>query len=160
MAGVVIRLDAKSLGLGDDVLRRLDPLHTQPLMTGLARLVQMQTRRRILSEKTSPSGQAWVKNRTGTSILYRSGALARSVDYLAGAMSFVVGSGLIYARIHQFGGVITPKKARALVFSSPGGGLVFTKKVTIPPRPWLGVSAGNASEILEAVADFIRRKLG
>ena len=47
-----------------------------------------------------------------------------------------IGTNLVYAAIHEFGGVITPKKAKALSFEI-GGELIFAKSVHIPARPYL-----------------------
>lgn len=131
---------------------------TEELADGIGRLVQESTRNRIRSSKTSPSGAPWKANRAGTSTLYRSGALERSIDYVASADSVVVGSGLVYARIHQAGGKIAPKTAKALAFMA-GGRLVFARSVTLPPRPFLGLSAQDQTDIVRAAEDWIARRL-
>lgn len=66
----------------------------------------------------------------------RSGDLARSVGYKLRGNRVVIGSNLRYARIHEYGGVIRPKRAKALVFKTDSG-WVTTGKVTIPERPFL-----------------------
>lgn len=43
----------------------------------------------------------------------------------------------VYAAIHEFGGLIRPVKAKALVFMGSDGKLVFTKVVYMPARPYL-----------------------
>jgi len=49
------------------------------------------------------------------------------------------GTSVEYARIHEKGGVILPRRAQALHFIPQGGRKeVFAKKVKIPPRPFLG----------------------
>lgn len=126
------------------------------LMEGIARLVQEQTRHRIETEKTTPEGAAWKANWKGSSILYESGALSRSIDYRASEDSAEVGSGLIYARIHQEGGVIRAKSAKALVFQM-GNHLVQVQNVTMPARPYLGLSADNQREIIETTEDWMER---
>ena len=143
----------------DRRLAQLDPLDTAELLDGCARLIQEQTRRRIREEKTAPDGAAWPPNRTGTSILFRSGVLERSIDFHVSSSSATIGSGIRYARIHQQGGTIVPKQARALRFMA-GGKPVYAKKVTIPARPYLGVSAANAAEIVDTAVRFIRARLG
>lgn len=160
-----IKVDVRGLIPADVALAKLAPLDHAKLLLSLARLIQQQTRRRIEDEKTSPDGAAWKPNRTGTPTLYQTGALARSIDYLVQGMQVVVGApsepvqGKPYAAIHQFGGTIVPKSADALAFVI-GGQLVRTKKVTIPARPYLGVSSANAREITDAAARFIRKVLG
>lgn len=47
----------------------------------------------------------------------------------------------IYARIQEYGGVITPKRARLLSWVDKGGIRRFAKRVTIPPKPYMRTSA-------------------
>ncbi|KAA6405750.1 phage virion morphogenesis protein [Candidatus Tokpelaia sp.] len=127
------------------------------LTEGLGRLIQGQTRRRLVDEKTAPNGEEWKPNKAGTSILYASGALMRSIDYAATSDYVAVGSGLNYARIHQFGGKIEPKNAKSLRFIGVGGGAVFAKMVQMPARPYIGLSADNAEEIVHTAEAWLAR---
>ena len=154
MAGVSIQVSVEGLDLGISVLEKLADAPKHELLDGLGRLVQEQTRRRISSEKTSPDGAAWPANRQGTSILVQSGALMGSIDYAVGGDGVQIGTGLVYAGIHQHGGTITPKSARALVFMA-GNALVFTQSVTIPQRQFLGVSPDNEEELREATEEWV-----
>mgnify|MGYP001583674030 CR=1 FL=1 len=132
MSGVVI--EVHSVGL-DDALSRLEELanvQTYPLMERVARLVQERTRKRISEDKQSPDGTPWKPNASRTSTLLRSGQLYNSIDYLATSDTAIVGSGLVYARIHQLGGTIKPNTAKALAFMA-GGHLVYASSVNIPP---------------------------
>jgi len=107
-----------------------------------------------------PDGAAWEKLhplyapiKRGPGILRASGLLMRSVSSRVGADEVRVGSGRIYARIHQFGGVIVPKRARFLRFRLSIG-MVKALKVTIPSRPFLGIDRQDEQEIgdvLEAI---------
>ena len=68
------------------------------------------------------------------------GALWNSIDVVAkndgeGAVA-VVAPHRVYARIHEFGGTIVPRRAKYLTFRVDGR-LVRTKKVTIPARPYM-----------------------
>ena len=74
----------------------------------------------------------------GNKILSGSGDLKKSIGTAADSNSATVGaaSSLKYAKIQQFGGVITPRKHKYL-FIPCGGGFVRIKKVTIPARPYL-----------------------
>ncbi|MDP9590119.1 UNVERIFIED_ORG: phage gpG-like protein [Shinella zoogloeoides] len=155
-------LEVFDIGLEEAILK-IDGIVDAPtgeLMEGIGRLVQEQTRRHISDEKTAPDGSAWKANLAGSSILYASGALAGSIDYIASVGSVIVGSGLIYARIHQEGGVITPKNGSALKFWWVSGGFTnfaIVKSVTIPRRQYLGLSADNQNEIVEATEDWLSR---
>lgn len=43
---------------------------------------------------------------------------------------------VIYARIHEYGGIITPQRARVLAFEVDGK-MIFARRVTIPARPYM-----------------------
>ncbi|WP_455476159.1 phage virion morphogenesis protein [Bartonella sp. B17] len=130
------------------------------LAQGVGRLIQESTRRRLQSEKTSPQGVKWKSNHANTSILFASGALSRSIDMVASPEKVVVGSGLVYARIHQLGGVIRPKNGKTLRFSlasSTAHRFVSVHHVTMPARPYLGLSKQNKIEIVKAAKDWLQR---
>lgn len=156
MSGVALEITSTGL---DEALLKIDGLADAPraeLMEGIGRLVQEQTRRRIEEEKTAPDGSAWRPNLAGTPLLYASGALSRSIDYAASEESVQVGTGLVYARPHQDGAVIEPKNAPALAFRL-GNRLIFSKRVRLPARPYVGLSADNQNEIVEAAEDWVAR---
>lgn len=124
----------------------------------LGALVVSQTQRRIRSEKTAPDGSPWKPNAAGTSILFASGALDDSIHHVVGGSSVEVGSGMVYAGIHQHGGTIKPVNANKLAFHV-GGNFVMTDEVVIPARPYVGVSADNAREIELFAEDFVVRSI-
>ena len=95
------------------------------------------------------------------------GLLRNSITYKVGSDEAEIGTNVIYAPIHEFGGTIRAKNAPYLVFQLPGyqtrsgkltafgkaaaegavdsggnavnaTGWVSVKEVTIPPRPYLG----------------------
>lgn len=154
MSGVGVQIIDRGL---DDAIKSASKLvdfeHFE-LMDVIGRLVQNQTRQRIVSEKEGPDGTAWVANHEGTSTLYASGALHDSIDYQSGMDEVEIGSALVYAAIHQFGGVIKPKKAKSLSFMK-GNARVYARSVNIPARPYLGLSADNIDEINSVVSDFL-----
>lgn len=53
-----------------------------------------------------------------------------------------------YALIHELGGTVTAKTAKALAIPLPDGGVAFAKSVTIPPRPYLRPAADAHYESL------------
>lgn len=65
-----------------------------------------------------------------------SGDLARSITHKIIGNRVVIGSNLVYARIHELGGTIRAKTAPYLHFKV-GDRWVSTKEVTIPERPFL-----------------------
>lgn len=133
----------------------LADLDRAELLDGLGALGASQTQRRIEVEKTDPDGVAWSPNAEGTSTLFHEGNLGASIDHVVDGQAEVAwGSSLIYAAIHQHGGVITAKNAKALVFSI-GGATVQVRSVTVPRRAYLGISAENAAELEAAALRFI-----
>jgi len=78
----------------------------------------------------------------GTESLHRrSGDLAlrgigSAIGEENGNVGVAVGTSILYGRIHEFGGIIKPVRAPALVFKI-GDRLIRTQKVTMPSRPFL-----------------------
>lgn len=155
--GVTIAINGLAGAL--DALGKLAALPRAELADGLARLGASQSQRRIETEKRSPEGAAWVANREGGSILFRTGSNLRdSIDHRSTDTVAAWGTGWIGARVHQFGATIRPKDGGRLAFMV-GGKQVFARSVTIPPRPYLGVSADNARELEETAQRFISQVL-
>lgn len=156
--GVSIAVDQAIVG---DAMRRLGSLvdfHGATLMEEIAALGETQTRRRLTDEKTAPDGTPWQPNRAGTSILTDTGQhLLASVASFSDDDSATWGAAWEFAHIHQEGAVITPKTARALAFPGAGGKTVFAKTVTIPARPFVGLSAANRAELEELITDHFGR---
>jgi phage gpG-like protein len=163
MAGTEITVDVLQ-NTATPALVSLSAFEKHEMLDGLGRLVQEQTRRRLRDEKTAPDGTPWKPNRAGTPILFDTGRLTASIDYLVeNDERAIVGSGLVYARIHQTGGTIKPKNGKALKFWFVAGGFVefaVVSQVTIPARPYLGVSADNQVELQMAAMDFLQAALG
>ncbi|PIE13824.1 MAG: phage virion morphogenesis protein [Rhodobacterales bacterium] len=155
MGDLAVDLQLSALDQISDMIHRVVGWDRFELMDTIGRLAQLQTRRRIQTEKTAPDGTEWPANARGTSTLYQTGRLHDSIDYQVGLGEVTVGSPLIYAAIHHFGGVIKPKNGKALAFMA-GGDQVFAKSVTIPARPYIGISSDNAEEIESVVEDFVR----
>ena len=78
-------------------------------------------------------------------------SIATEVRDSGGNVVGVVGSNLKYARIHEQGGTIVPKKAKYLKFLHKAAGhWVSLKRVEIPARPYLSTAlADEASEVLK-----------
>lgn len=121
---------------------------TQGLMAEIGKAMKGQTIRRFQAG-VDPEGNAWtpVKNprrdsrgrrRSGrASPLVDTGRLRNSISFSATPFEVYVGSNLVYARIHQLGG-------------QAGRG----RQVTIPARPYLGLSEEDIEEIKSIVQDF------
>lgn len=158
--GVAFQLEISGLDAALSKIAATGRVDFQSLLDSLSRMGREQTRDRIEIEKTTPQGAAWPKTRDGRGALFRTGHhLWRSIDHAVVGNAAVWGSGWIAARIHQFGGVITPKNGKVLHFQI-GGKDVFAKKVTMPARAYLGVSAENARDFEELALARLARMGG
>jgi len=90
-------------------------------------------------------------------ILSGQGDLKKSIDQKVHADGVEVGAsgGLPYARIHQLGGVIRPKKAKALAVPC-GARILRLQKVTIPARPYLLIPPQDVPVYTRATIDYIQ----
>jgi len=61
-----------------------------------------------------------------------------------------VGSPVVYAAIHEYGGIIRPKKAKYLTFQIAGK-WIRARSVTIPKREWLLKSVQDVQAQIEAL---------
>lgn len=86
----------------------------------------------------NPWEASWRAQNEGGKTLVDTGRLRNSIDYVTSPDSVTVGSNVEYARIHQMGG----KAGRG-------------RKVTIPARPYLGVSRADMEEVQGILSDFL-----
>lgn len=99
----------------------------------------------------SKSNHSW-RNRTG--VLEGGIGIAEYAREDAGGVVGTWGvQDVRYALIHELGGTITAKAAKALAIQLPDGGVAFVKSVTIPARPYLRPSADRN---YPSLADRIR----
>lgn len=139
-----LQFDLSSISRLQERIARLGNVDRQDLLEQLAGVAESQTRRRISDEQETPDGepwQAWSANYAATrhggqALLQGDGNLVDSITSEIEGDEALIGSNLVYAAIHQFGG--TPDMA-----PGPAG---------IPARAYLGFSRDNLDEI-EAVAD-------
>ena len=115
--------------------------------------------------ETAPDGTPWAQSirvrEEGGKTLTDSGQLRDSRTYIASSDSVEVGTNKIYGGVHQFGATIRAKNASFLAFNLPGGlGLAVVKEVTIPARPFLGLSAEDEDELVAQAEDYARDALG
>ena len=138
---------------------------TKPLLDAIGTGLVASTEMRFQSN-TAPDGTPWAplnpayaEFRRPGPILVQSAALMRSITFRAGYHTLRIGSPMIYAGVHQWGATIRPVRAKALAFEM-GGHLVLARKVTIPARPYLGISDEDEEMILETVDRIVGRILG
>lgn len=113
------------------------------------------TQQRFLDEE-DPDGNKWKKSRraqeTGGATLRKDNHLFQSLSHHASSTGAEWGSNKIYAAIQHWGGIIKPKSKKALRFVI-GGQVFFSKRVKIPSRRYLGISAGDRAEINAIIND-------
>lgn len=109
------------------------------LMANVGEALVSSTIMRFDAEQ-GPDGQKWKPSKRaaaeGGKTLTDTARLRKSIDYAATPAKVMVGSNVVYARIHQLGG-----KAG--------------KGVTLPARPYLGVSKDDMEEVKAILADFL-----
>ncbi len=139
-----------------------------PLLAAIGTGLESSTRQRF-RDGEDPSGIKWASyaplnpayaaNKKGTQILVESGSLRTSIYSGVVGNEVFVGSELPYAAVHQFGAVIKPKNAEPLRFML-GDHLVSMLSVTIPARPYLGLSDGDREMILGELEGALTRAIG
>jgi len=140
-------------------LRKLGNIQFRGLMTSIAEGLRTSTIERFGSE-TSPGGERWqpsLRAKEGGKTLVASSALRNSIRSQVSGDGLAVGTNDIRAATHQFGDTRTIRaKGKFLAFQI-GGNWVRVKSVTvsIPARPFLGVSAEDESDIKEQLMELL-----
>lgn len=129
---------------------------TSPIMADIAALGESTTRLRFRTQ-TGPDGKPWKPSLraqiTGGRTLTEAGHLAASISSRSGRDWAEWGANRIYAAIHQFGGTIRARSGKALRFALAGGGFATVKSVTLPARPFLGLSTDDIGDITRLIQD-------
>ncbi len=68
--------------------------------------------------------------------------------------TLAIGTNRAHARVHQFGATIEAKNGQALVFAL-GDRIVQVASVTVPARPFLGLSNADREEAIAILEDFL-----
>lgn len=145
MTGVTFTTSFEAVGLDEAVARlmALDGFDQAQLMDDAGALLESSTRDRF-DTKTAPDGSAWVpwserydntRHHGVHSLLIEGGGLRDSIASYATGEEAAVGSNMVYAAIHNFGG-------------EPVGS-------NIPERPYLGVSDEDERDLGDLVAAHI-----
>lgn len=162
MAGATLEFDATAaLAVINEVAQAMG--RPEPLLLDIGEYLMIAHDQRFASQ-TSPEGTPWQalspryqrrKRKNGDKILVLDGYLKNTLRYQVNGDELLFGSNRPYAAIHQFGGTIRPKKGKALAF----GGR-FVQSVTIPARPYLGISEQDNKEIREIIKDWVLEQQG
>lgn len=157
MAGAAIELDVSEVQeLTRTLIPALQGLLGAPrdqLLTDIGVEIEGQTKDRF-DERRAPDGSRWEPlspvtkrlRRGGPGhILVRSGELQESITHVVEGGKLQVGSGKVYAGVHQYGHTFDDSAFGA---------------VTIPARPYLGLSDRDRGELGMLVEDFVREHGG
>lgn len=148
-AGVLAALRRVADTLGGDGL----------LMRRIAASGEASTRARFRSQ-TAPAGTPWPPSLRvqlhGGQTLTERGHLSDSLSSQSGEGFAEWGVNRIYAAIHQFGGVIRAKNAKALRFPLANGAFAVVRAVRLPARPFLGLSADDRADLVDLIEDRLR----
>lgn len=128
------------------------------LMDKVGRRLVAGARERIVQSNVTPAGVAWPKSLratiSGGPTLLQTSRLLDSIIASPEARQVTVGSNVIYAGVHQAGATIRPVNAKALSFALANGDSVTAGEVTIPARPYLGISEDEAADIGDITLAF------
>lgn len=166
MAGVTLEIVADTATPAiDRAARGLSGADRTLMLSDIGEYVERATRERAAQE-IAPDGTPWTalsprykayksKRRPAAGILRLDNHMLRDeLTHQVDGDTVAVGTRVKYGAVHQFGATITPKKGPALVFEGLDG-LVFAKRVTVPARPWLGLSAEDETEVLAIARDHL-----
>lgn len=138
MAGASVTVDADFQPIRD-YLAQVEALGTNAtdLFDEIGAALVSSTQARF-STSTAPDGSGWKPVKRGGKPLVDQGILKGSMTHQAHPDSVEVGTNLVYAAIHQFGG----KAGR-------------NHGVTIDARPYLGISPEDETEVVAILRDYI-----
>lgn len=160
MAGLRLEITGKEAALAtlSEVIGRADD--KRGLFDAIGAALAVSTQQRFETE-TGPDDVPWRpslrKQLVGGRTLTDTARLVQSITHEATDSSVAIGTNVVYGAIHQMGGTIRAKTSRGLRFRSPGnGGWTTKREVTMPARPFLGVSRADEGEIEATAADFLK----
>ena len=163
MPTAILTIDAAPLAALADRLRAADADMGEPL-AAIGAAWESSTRRRF-ETGIGPDGAAWKPSRRvlrhGGQTLVEHAHLKGSITHKVDGASVEVGTNLVYAGIHQFGGTIATARAKANAQALPGFGQdVAEHRIVMPARPYLGVEADDYLAWGEILAAFLAEKIG
>ncbi len=135
-------------------------IHADPevVLDEIGGYLDSQAQRRFQLEQ-GPDGEAWEPSARalldGGKTLQNKRILADSITHnVINSRAVEHGTNVIYAAIHQEGGVIRAKNAPYLRFALPGGGYATVESVTMPARPFVGLGEEEEEDIPLIVVDW------
>jgi phage virion morphogenesis protein len=126
---------------------------------------------------TAPDGTIWPPSlrviASGGQTLKLSARLMRSITYIASMTGVEIGTNVIYAAIHQFGGTIrqaartailhfkTNKRTGASRFAKPGKAdraqkaAIGARVINMPARPYIGMDEDDPRTVINAAESWL-----
>lgn len=134
-------------------LRTMSSVRMEDVNEEIAEGLRTSTVGRFRSQ-ISPEGKRWktsirAREQAGLTLIHTA-ALRNSIKAKSDKEYAMVGSNLVYAATHQYGDTrtIQPKQAKFLRFQVNGKWVAAKQvRVTIPARPYLGISEDDMEEI-------------
>lgn len=162
MSGLRFILTVEDMGAGTR-FASLNALLADPeaqIYAPVAAALESSTKERF-DTNVGPDGEAWepslrAKEQSGRTLTDQ-GHLRDSVHGASDPAGLEVGAADQRARIHQFGGEIVAKTDGGLAFRLADGGFRRPKKVTMPARPFIGLSADDEGVILRITGGALKR---
>ena len=147
MAGVAIEMTLQGIEGAARALGALAATDLEDLAFDVGALLESSTKERIATEKAAPDGAPWnpwsaryaAKRGAQHSLLVSTNALLEATQNYTTGTTVRVGNNLVYGAIHQLGGEIENAWGRGI-------------KVTMPARPYLGLSSHDVTAITGLVA--------
>ena len=165
MTGVQLTASLADLGLSDgfdDVATAAGDM--TDLMGKIGSVLINGAQERIGVTNVSPDGVAWPQSlrakEDGGPTLHDTGQLHRSITSLAAPDHVTIGSAEDYAGVHQSGATIKAKNGKGLSFTLANGEQVVVGSVTIPARPYLGISEEERAQIEDVTIAHFNSLLG
>lgn len=143
-------------------IQSFSELDRRSINAALAEAVRTSTLERFQQGK-GPDGKRWRSSiradREGGRTLVQTAQLRNSIHSRSDASGFAVGTNVRHAATHQFGEpgrTIRARRKKALRFQVNGRWISKKQvRVTIPARPFLGLSDEDMQELKATVEEFI-----
>lgn len=162
---IVVRIPENTLN--QEAERLLKSADWRPMMATIAELVHGEIRDNIREggrpAKFAPLSPLYKAQKVSEGYnplpLRRTLALFNSLHVSHTDTEAVVGTNVIYAAIHHYGGMIKPKSGKALSFTVGRKNLV-KKSITLPARPYRLLTENGEDEIAAIIDSRVHKLLG
>ncbi len=161
MAGASFKLDLSGLrGMVGATIAHVQA--RQSLMEQIGEQLVSSTQQRF-EDGRGPDGEKWQPSyraqAEGGQTLVDTARLKNSIGYEASPNLVAVGTSVSYAATHQFGAEIRAKNASKLKFQV-GGRWAQKESVTIPARPFIGISKQDIEDTRETMQTWLASGFG